>query len=515
MKRSKLHFLLITIFVAAPSPAVSNIDDSLIYPDGDLFVSPQGKDSNTGNEQSPLTLQKALDLASPGKVIYLKGGIYSLPESVIIQTSGSSDALIRLFACKGETPVLNFSAMDELPSNRGIILDANYWYIRGLVIEEAGDNGMLLSGSYNKIERCIFRKNRDSGLQLSRFNTKHTDISQWPSYNQIIKCESHDNSDSDHEDADGFAPKLTCGQGNVFLGCIAHHNSDDGWDLYSKSETGPIGVVTLIECIAHNNGTLSDGSTSGGGDKNGFKLGSSATKTNHILHRCIAFKNGKHGFTDNGNTASIKFINCTAWDNAEYNWHVRDGATHVFKNNVSLGGGHTDRIVGDISAPNALTEDDYKWKFTASAADFYTLIPGPDSDPLSNGFLKPLRTSSLVNAGIECEGITYSGTAPDLGAVEYEEDIVPVKSNTIHPQKLNWSIKNNSHSISISCPSIKAAPIQLQIISCDGRVVRNTNHSLTPGVQQITIGKHGISKGIYMLKINIGNNMSLSKKITI
>ena len=56
----------------------------------------------------------------------------------------------------------------------------------------------------------------------------------WPSYNLILNCTSYGNADAGYEDADGFAAKLTVGDGNVFDGCIAHHNADDGWDLIRK-----------------------------------------------------------------------------------------------------------------------------------------------------------------------------------------------------------------------------------------------------------------------------------------
>ena len=66
---------------------------------------------------------------------------------------------------------------------------------------------------------------------------------------------SHDNFDPDNgEDADGFAAKLTVGPGNVFDGCISSYNTDDGWDLYTKSETGPIDPITIKNSVAHHNG---------------------------------------------------------------------------------------------------------------------------------------------------------------------------------------------------------------------------------------------------------------------
>ena len=65
----------------------------------------------------------------------------------------------------------------------------------------------------------------------------------WPSDNLILNCTSYNNCDEAMEDADGFAAKLTCGEGNVFRGCIAAYNADDGWDLFAKIATGKIGAV--------------------------------------------------------------------------------------------------------------------------------------------------------------------------------------------------------------------------------------------------------------------------------
>lgn len=74
--------------------------------------------------------------------------------------------------------------------------------------------------------------NKDTGLQLSRYNSSYDDISQWPSNNLIQDCYSHSNYDTDDgEDADGFASKLTSGEGNKFIRCVAKYNVDDGWDL--------------------------------------------------------------------------------------------------------------------------------------------------------------------------------------------------------------------------------------------------------------------------------------------
>lgn len=388
------------------------------------YVDPDGDDSNSGTSSSPFaTLEKAIEEVSAGDYIYLRGGTYSHSSTIVIDrddVNGTSSNPITVAAYNDEVPILDFSSLSTGSSNRGIVMDASYWHWIGITIQGAGDNGMLLSGNNNTIENCIFKENRDTGLQLSRYHGDYDDISEWPTDNLITGCESYDNADPDYEDADGFAAKLTCGEGNQFINCVSHHNIDDGWDLYTKSDTGPIGEVYFEGCIAHNNGTLTDGSTSGNGDKNGYKLGSSSNTVDHKLVRCIAFNNGKHGFTDNGNIGSIQFINCTSYNNTQYNFHTRDNATHIFINNLSYASNSNDRIVGDATAPNAFDNDD-SWPYTASSSDFETLTPGSDSDPTANGFLSLTEDSDLIDAGDLTDGVSYTGSAPDLGALEYGE----------------------------------------------------------------------------------------------
>lgn len=385
------------------------------------YVSTSGSDSNSGSVSSPFaTLTYAISVVAAGDIIYLRGGTYSYSSPIVVSRSknGTSSSPIGVYAYSGETPILDFSGQSTSDSNRGVVMDAFYWHWKGITIQNAGDNGMLLSGNYNTIESCIFRGNRDSGLQLSRYTTSYDEISEWPSYNLITGCESYNNSDPDHEDADGFAAKLTSGEGNQFINCVSHHNIDDGWDLYTKSDTGPIGAVYLEGCISHNNGILTDGATSGDGDKNGYKLGSSSNTVNHIVRRCIAFNNGHHGFTDNGNIGSIEFTNCTSYNNADYNFHTRDDASHVFKNNLSYASPSNDRIVGNATAPNAFDNED-TWPYTATSSDFVTLTPGTNAAPTANGFLNLAAGSDLIDAGVTTTGITYSGSSPDLGAIEY------------------------------------------------------------------------------------------------
>ena len=246
--------------------------------------------------------------------------------------------------------MLNFSAQSEDPANRGLAVGGSYWHIRGIIVERAGDNGILLAGNNNIIERTVTRFNRDSGLQLSRL-IADAPQSQWPSNNLVVSSESHDNADSDGEDADGFAPKLTVGPGNVFRYTVSHNNIDDGYDLFTKSDTGPIGAVTIEDSLAYENGTLSDGSQAGNGDRNGYKLGGEDIGVNHIVRRNIAVDNGKHGFTFNRNPGSMTVSDNISTDNAERNFNF-DAGTSVFRGNTSCDSGSNDRIIGNSDSSN-------------------------------------------------------------------------------------------------------------------------------------------------------------------
>ncbi|WP_240808836.1 cellulose-binding domain-containing protein [Microbispora catharanthi] len=333
----------------SPSPSPTTTPSS-----GALYVSPSGRDGASGTQSDPTTLTSAISRVAPGGTIYLRGGRYNFAQTVTIApgNNGTSSARKTLSAYPGETPVLNFSAQSESSSNRGLTVNGSYWHVYGVVVERAGDNGIYVGGSNNIIERTVTRFNRDTGLQLGRI-ASDTPRDQWPSNNLILSAESHDNADSDGEDADGFAAKLTTGTGNVFRYDVSHNNIDDGWDLYTKTDTGAIGPVTIEDSLSYNNGTLTDGSQAGAGDRNGYKLGGDSIAVNHVVRRSIAYHNGHHGFTYNSNPGTMSISNNVGIDNAERNFSF-DAGTSVFRNNTSCrsGSGSNDKIVGNADSSN-------------------------------------------------------------------------------------------------------------------------------------------------------------------
>ncbi len=323
-------------------------------PAGTLYVAPGGSADATGTEADPTTLTSAISRVTPGGTIYLSGGTYHFSETVTIPpgNNGTASARTLLTAEPGETPVLDFSAQSEDTANRGLAVNGSFWHVYGIVVEHAGDNGIFVGGSDNIIERTVTRYNHDTGLQLSRISST-TPRDQWPADNLILSAESHDNADSDGEDADGFAAKLTVGPGNVFRHAVSHNNIDDGWDLYTKTDTGAIGAVTIEDSLSYGNGTLSDGTQNSSGDRNGFKLGGEDISVDHVIRGNIAYDNGKHGFTYNRNLGTMQVTDNVSIDNEERNYSF-DGGTSVFRGNLSCRSddGSNDRIIGDADGTN-------------------------------------------------------------------------------------------------------------------------------------------------------------------
>lgn len=386
---------------------------------GDLYVSPSGKSTAAGTQNAPMDLLTAINSISAGYTIWMEEGtykayeLYGAPIVIAGSNSGAEGAYKTISSINGGTVTIDFSGMAELGSNRGIVLDGSYWHFYDIDICNAGDNGMLLSGDNNIIELCQFYANHDSGLQISRYNTSADTIDLWPSNNLILNCTAFDNKDeATCENADGFAAKLTCGEGNVFDGCISYCNSDDGWDLYAKPATGSTGVVTIKNSVAFGNGKLTNGEGSANGDMNGFKLGGSNKQcpTPHVVTNCIAFNNGATGFTDNGNGGAVTLTNCTSVNNGMYNaakanyMCYRTSKDAAYTNLLSFAEKKTtatDQFLGTVShtlyhykgvgtywVNNWLCTDGAKTKYsgsegadyTVSASDFVsTQIPGYDA----------------------------------------------------------------------------------------------------------------------------------------
>lgn len=272
--------------------------DSYGEPGQAIWVAPDGTPEGEGAEESPLDLHTAVAHVQPGQQIVLADGTYALEEAVRIErgNSGTEEQPITLMSEPGARAVLDL----EDSEGGGIILRGDWWHLHGLEITngQGYQKPLHIQGHHNVVERVESHHNEDTGVQISGHDTEPAEM--WPSYNTVISSVAHNNADPQANDADGFAAKLTAGEGNVFRWTISHHNIDDGYDLYAKSTEGPIGTVLIEESVAFSNGRLEeDPEATLTADGQGFKLGGESQPGDHLLRNSIAYDNVGNGVSSN------------------------------------------------------------------------------------------------------------------------------------------------------------------------------------------------------------------------
>ena len=279
-----------------------------------IYVAP-GK-YGVGTKEDPMSIYDAVKYVQPGQTIVVMEGTYYLDKTVKVErgVNGTADKPIQMVADTDASsrPVFDFQGLCA-----GMVLAGDYWYFQGFDVTNSANaqKGIQLSGKYNTMDNIMTYHNGNTGLQVSRYLTTD-EFDMWPAYNLILNCTSYGNADAGYEDADGFAAKLTVGDGNVFDGCISYNNADDGWDLFAKVQSGSIGAVTIKNSVAYGNGYLEDGTNAGNG--NGFKLGGDSMSGKHVLENCVAFDNKAKGI-DSNSCPDINVINCTTFNNESYN----------------------------------------------------------------------------------------------------------------------------------------------------------------------------------------------------
>lgn len=402
-----------------------------------LYVAPNGNDeTGDGSFDNPFySLQKAVDAAMPGDIIYMRGGTYYYTSTVVITKKGTATQRYYVLAYPGEKPILNYSQWQPTSETvrslaRGIKVDtsASYWYFKGLEICYAPDNGVKSEGSHITFDQCIFHHNGDSGLQIG-LNKDTYSVNPRPdvyaAYNVVVNCDSYSNADpaTSYENADGFACKLYAGKGNYFYGCRAWFNCDDGWDCYQTEHE-----IIIENCWAFHNGDPSLwGFTSFNGDGNGFKLGGDDTPCPITVKNCVAFNckwGAVCGFNDNNNASVINVLNCTAWNCGKC--FKLQNPQPILKNNLAFLPLSGSRFTRDLNS--AAIEVNNSWNLTSITADASDILDTTEASALAprlpdgglpkNDFAKLAPTSDLIDMGVDI-GFPFVGNAPDLGAYEF------------------------------------------------------------------------------------------------
>jgi hypothetical protein len=396
-----------------------------------FYVAPSGSDTNPGSEMQPFaTIAQGQTAASPGDTVYIRGGEYIFNSStaavgVLFNKSGAQNQRINYWAYPGEKPIFDFFGMNAQARLYGFRVTGSWLHFRGLELRGVQQIIMTVNeswcirvegGSNDIFELLDLHHNQGPGLFI-----------QAGSNNQVLNVDSHDNYDPAMSggNSDGFGCHST-GTGNIFSGCRAWWNSDDGFDLINSP-----GACTVERSWAFRNG-YQPGTTTAAGNGAGFKAGGfgldppfPSPVPRHVIRFNVAFANRSQGFYANHHPGAIEWLNNTSFNNPRNFDMLADvgAAAHFLRNNLAAGTG-----TALANATAAEIDDDYNsWSLPvmvsnadfASVADAQVLSPRQADGSLPNiDFLHLLAGSDLIDKGTSV-GFPYAGAAPDLGAFEY------------------------------------------------------------------------------------------------
>lgn len=478
-----------------------------------------GTSAGTGTLDSPYDIPTAISKALAGDTVYIRGGQYMLNAQISLSKGGTSTAYIFILAYPGDDrPVLDFYNRGYSGTNssgeRGIQVSQDYYYICGLDITRAGDNGMHIKSSFNKIQNCRFYKNCDCGLQITGGTG---------AYNEIIDCDSYENFDYKTSNAggnaDGFSCKLTVGPGNKFIRCRSWNNSDDGYDCYETQND-----IYFEDCWVMTNGQKSydvtdyPGGTTGiitnKGNGNGFKVGGNSSPGGATLIRCISIghkimSTSNKGFDQNNGIGRMFCYNCISYnDGRGYSFpnNKDPRGANTFVNNISLGSGSNSFGLGTVFQTNtwdgiSVSADD----FESVAADSSMAPRDADGSlPYMGGLFCLAKNSGLIDKGTDI-ALPYSGLAPDLGPFEYNVLTSVVPATASYP---DVSIEYYPGNQEIA---IRGAVYSLEVFQITGVKTYSRQISTT----SINLQAINWPKGVYIIRVFSQSREMSVKKILI
>ena len=500
-----------------------------------VYCSPAGNDtSGTGEISNPYySLAKAVTAVQPGDTIFMRGGTYNYTATVMLTKAGSDASRLVIMNYPGEKPILSWAGWipaneTERGSARGIKVtqSARYWYLKGLEISYAPDNGVKCEGAHTTFEQCIFHHNGDGGLQIGLGKdslSSNPDPENLASYTRVINCDAYRNADpgTDYENADGFSCKLYAGYDNYFYGCRAWENCDDGWDCYQTNYQ-----ITIDHCWAwHNGDPTMWGFTSFNGDGNGFKLGGNDEPCPITISNCVAF-NSIYGavccYNDNNNGSPVTVLNCTGWNGGKiFKFQTQ---AHILKNCVAFDPKSGKSFTRDLSSSAVSINN--TWDLTTVIPDYADFAATSEEAALApreadgslprNGFAKLVPGSDLIDKGIDV-GLPYFGSAPDLGAYEFDPTLV--SDNKIVPAKFNLAQNypnpfNPSTVINYQLP--ENSHVVLKIYNSLGKEIATlVNEEKAAGSYDLKFNASNLASGLYFYSIKAGNTIQTRKMLLI
>lgn len=351
------------LFLSVILSTISLMASAKVY-----YVSPDGDDAQVGTKDAPFaTLACAQRLVQAGDTVYLRGGVYRVAEHEVMKDdgryvhvfdmdkSGTGDARICYWGYPGERPVFDLSAVR--PEGRRV----SVFYVTGshLHFKNFEIVGTQVTVKGHTQSECISARGGSNntfeylsmhdGMAIGYYQTAGSN-------NLVLNCDAYNNYDNYSEgvkggNVDGFGAHLRDegDAGNVFRGCRAWWNSDDGFDLINCKAP-----VVIEDCWSFYNG-YQPGTLRSAGDGTGFKAGGYGMNKRvreprpvpmHVVRRSLAYYNKNKGFYANHHLGGIRWEDNVGYRNpSNYCMLNRksareqvdvDGYGHVIVRNMSL-----------------------------------------------------------------------------------------------------------------------------------------------------------------------------------
>ena len=216
----------------------------------DIFLSFAEDDAiQTITNDDESALSEALKkLNKSGGTIYINTPIINISSKVKIELKGtSSGGIVGMKQSNGEYPRINLEkARKENSSQPGIKISGSNKFVKYLIIENALNKGIWITGNKNTIDHVISRYNHASGIQIS--HGADSNVINYSYAYRNIDVATYGGG------ADGFSPKLNA-KNTIFNYCYAWDNSDDGWDAFDK-EGDNTNSITIKHSACWNNGNV-------------------------------------------------------------------------------------------------------------------------------------------------------------------------------------------------------------------------------------------------------------------
>jgi parallel beta-helix repeat protein len=455
------------------------------------YVSPGGSDSYNGlaavpegNNVGPWkTIQKAANMATAGKTVYIRHGVYQ--EKVNINNSGTASAPIRFLAYPEESPVIDGNNY-SIPSTHYdflVTISGNYINFKGIEIRKSKEEALLVGGNYSLVQNLTVHDNNASGIIITG------------DHSLVDGCVVYNNGQA-YENCNwksGFTAwgsSLACGPGSSYStikNCTSFNNWGEGISAYTSGNS-VADHCTIEDSVSYNNGSVHlyiQNATNNVVQRNliyqtadtprscaanvGLQLGDEGQSQCNTGHRIINnfvygtwlnFSTDRDGGCTGNPLADTVIANNTFVNAKEKNYqdgynmsiYFRSSQAYsntVFKNNIIFE--DTPSRLTPISVPSShpgliFSNNLYNKTYSVNAGGSNDIQADPKlakTGPIGAGLLnaswfKLSSGSTAIDSGIVLADVNHDyfnsprGNLPDIGAHEYQAS-EPVVTPTTSP----------------------------------------------------------------------------------